>query len=146
MSRFTHVLLAALFLAVLTGPANADDILDPRQFVTDLYQDLRYDQMPPAHEDDIFTPNLRALIDSASPLDFGFYFNGQDWDIGATTVEEFFFSPSVVQVVATFTNFGEPQAFTYVFVDMNGRWLIDEITNEFWVLSQQLEDYKSSQR
>lgn len=146
MSRFTHALLAALFLAVLTGPANADDILDPQQFVTDLYQDLRNDQMPPAHEDDIFTPNLRALIDSASPLDFGFYFNGQDWDIGATTVEEFFFSPSVVQVVATFTNFGEPQVFTYVFVDMNGRWLIDEITNEFWVLSQQLEDYKSSQR
>lgn len=139
MTQFVRGLCIALTLTFFAGPALADDIRDPRQFVSDLYDGLRNDQMPPANEDDIFTPSLRTLIDSASPVDFGFYFNGQDWDIGATTVEEFFFSPSVVQVVATFTNFGEPQVFTYVFVDMNGRWLIDEITNEFWVLSQQLE-------
>ncbi len=144
MSRFTHALLAALFLVFLTGPAIADDILDPEQFVTDLYQDLRNDQMPPANEDDIFTPNLRTLIDDAEMIDFGFYFNGQDWDIGDIVVEETRFSPSVIQIAATFTNFGVSQSFTYIFVFMNDRWLIDEIVNEFWILSEQLEIYKTS--
>ena len=142
MSHFHQAFFAALALFFLSGPALADDILEPGQFITGLYEGLRNDEMPPANEDDIFTPALRALIDAAAPIDFGFYFNGQDWDIGETTVEEFFFSPSVVQVVATFTNFGEPQNFTYVFVEMDGRWLIDEISSEFWVLSQQLENLK----
>lgn len=144
MTHLARPLIAFLALTFLAGPALADDILEPRQFVTGLYEGLSNDQMPPANEDDIFTPNLRTLIDDAEMIDFGFYFNGQDWDIGDIVVEESRFSPSVMQVTATFTNFGVSQNFTYIFVFMNDRWLIDEIVNEFWVLSEQLDIYKTS--
>ena len=144
-------LIAAVWL--LTVPAALAQslydrpITDPEAFVRDSYEALIDGGMPPEWGAPFYTERMLALFaenealmqqDGYGRLDFGFWVNGQDWDITSVAVS----SRDVIGtadrrvVTAEFTNFGEPQTLNFHFERTDGSWRLDDVSSAGgWTLS-----------
>lgn len=141
------LIAAAWLIAVPSALAQSEGpITDPEAFVRESYEALIEGGMPPEWGAPFYTERMLALFaenetlmqeDGYGRLDFGFWVNGQDWDITSVAVS----SRDVIGttdrrvVTAEFTNFGEPQRLVFYFERTDTGWRLDDVSSADWTLS-----------
>jgi hypothetical protein len=138
-------------LAALSAPATAaTTIADPVKFVTGLYAKMA--AATPASSyvapEDIYTPRLAALFaldtkeagGEVGRMDFDFWSNAQDWQLGAVKVSGVPVEGAKDRevVIARFKNFGKPQEIHFYFEKTAAGWKLDDarsLMGEQWTLS-----------
>lgn len=142
--------MAAVLAAATAGAALADkdsgavcgaaQQASPADFIRASYESLQGDGAPPEPAGIIYTDRLNRLFeDGIERIGFGFWVDGQDWEIGDISVEAraVYERPGRQVVHAHFTNFGEPRDLDFYF-DRNseGCWQIDDVAaTAGWTLS-----------
>lgn len=116
-------------------------VTDPRAYVAETYAAYRRAADEPglgpetdyAHSDrlrDLFEAHDAAQDgERADPLDFDWWVNGQDWELGEVALAEEQDGPDRRTIVARFTNFGRATTSRFQFVRQSGRWFLDDIVN-----------------
>ncbi len=145
--------LAGLICYVAFGAAT--QISDPEKFVSEVYRRLAANERastPYEAPVDIYTPRLKALIAAdrrrakgeVGCVDFDFWVNGQDWELSNIHVSGRDVANRAGQklVIATFVNLGEANEIHFDFLQVGGKWLLDDVhsvKNAPWTLSQLLK-------
>ena len=146
------VTLAALAAAAFTDAPRG--IEDPRAFVAGVYEAYRANpDAPPADPVHAYSDRLRGLFeayeawargheDLVGALNFDWWVNAQDWEIGPVSLVQFDAGPDRRVIQASWTNAGRADSTRFFFVRQNGRWYLDEAVNgrrgEGWTLSELL--------
>lgn len=112
----------------------------PDDFIRASYERLQGSGTPPPPAGVIYTDRLNRLFDDGiERIGFGFWVDGQDWEIGDIDVTaRRVHGRSGRQVVrARFTNFGEPRDLSFFFDRSRaGCWQIDDVAaTGGWTLS-----------
>ena len=133
------LMLAALALAAFTQVPRG--IEDPEAFVRAhyaLYARAANDPPPePAH---IYSARLvplfadyeawaRAHDDLVGSLDFDWWVNAQDWEIGDLRIVASETGPDRRAIIVHWTNYGRADTNRFLFVREGGRWYLDEVVN-----------------
>jgi hypothetical protein len=146
MKQILYAFLLLVFAEVsIAKPTPA--IIDPKAFVTSVYQKLATDKnySPPT---DIYTRHLANLWadmehdanGEVGRVDFEFWADGQDWQIKNVDVNamQIWGRPDRQMVRVTFLNTEQPEDIHFYFEKVNGRWLLDDVCSigkNGWTLS-----------
>jgi hypothetical protein len=161
------LIAAALALAAAALPASpapaapaaghAPGVEDPRAFVQAVYDAYRAGPgAAPADPAFAYSHRLRVLFDAyeawaaryddlVGSLDFDWWINAQDWELGPVEVAEEAVGRDRRTVVAHFTNGGRAEVNRFHFIRQRNRWYLDDVVNgdghaHGWVLSELLRD------
>jgi hypothetical protein len=156
MLSMTGTALPAAEPPAAAHAAQVRGVDDPRAFVQATYDSYRTGpDSAPEWPDHAYSDRLRALFNAAEawaaghedlvgPLDFDWWINGQDWELGRVALEEMAGGPDRRTIVARFDNFGRSEENRFLFVREQGRWYLDDAVNEGgedgWVLSEILQE------
>ena len=131
-----------LTLALTMAPAAAQTMDDPVALVQGVYAHFTGEAEPMGDFEilrPMASPELTALMDQeeacwAKDGDgaeckywASLIVDGQDADLADVQVAEIMSGPGIMEVAATFTNFGEPKRLVYLFTQCNGQWLLQDI-------------------
>ena len=148
-----RLLVSLALAAVLLGPVSAQArtrIADPVPFVAALYAKMATAtvEKPYVAPEDIYTARLAALFALATReahgevgrIDFDFWSNAQDWQLGEVNVTSVPVEGAASRrvVVAKFRNFQTPNEIHFYFVKTRKGWLLDDarsMMGETWTLS-----------
>ena len=143
--------------AAAAPAAAARGVEDPVAFVRGVYEAYRAE--PDGAPDDpvfAYSNRLRLLFDAyqawaarhddlVGPLDFDWWINAQDWQLGPVEVAEEERGEDRRIVVARFTNAGRAEVNRFRFIRQHRRWFLDDVVNgdghaNGWVLSELLRE------
>jgi hypothetical protein len=128
--------VANVAAAVPTQPARGTD--DPRALVEHQYQAyLHSPDAPVAAPASAYSDRLKALFedydrwqqahqDTVGSLDFDWWINAQDWQLGNVVVTEADTGPGAKTVTARFRNIDRNEEVRFLFVRNGGRWYLDD--------------------
>lgn len=137
-------------------PARGTD--DPRALVERQYQAyLHSPDAPVAAPASAYSDRLKALFDdygrwqqahqdTAGSLDFDWWINAQDWQLGNVAVTEAETGPDAKTVTARFRNIDRNEEVRFLFVRSGGRWYLDDAVqgsghgDDGWTLSALLRE------
>ena len=127
---------------------------DPLAFVAETYRAYRREPNGPDWPAFAYSDRLRALFDAydawtaqhqdlVGSLDFDWWTNAQDWELGPVMLTETRERPDRRTITARFSNAGTPVVNRFIFVRQGTRWYLDEVVNgergeEGWMLSDLL--------
>lgn len=144
----TRLLAIAAAWLVLLPASFAQTVSDPEAFIRDSYRIMEADGEPPQWGAPFYTDRMIALFaeneqvmmnnDGIGRLDFGFWVEGQDWDISdiSVTTRPVTGTGDRRVVVAQFRNFGEEQTLFFYWERTAGSWRLDDVSSASgWTLS-----------
>lgn len=126
-------LLVALATPVVAAPPVFED---PAGLVAYAYEAYDSENASTIDHTDLYSPSLLALFEAAAErtpegfvgaLDFDPFVNGQDYRIEGLAIATQIVDGDGATVIATFTNFGEPQEMRFTLVRRAEGWKIDDI-------------------
>lgn len=147
--------LAALLTAAFTPPPPGVD--DPPAFVRDVFATYaEAPNRPPAEPRYAYSARLGALFtayeewgaahdDLVGSLDFDWWVNAQDWEIGDVNVTGTEAAPERRVVTARWRNYDRTDSSRFVFLREHGLWVLDDVINgtgggdDGWTLSELLK-------
>lgn len=147
----TRLLALAAVWLVLLPAAFAQSVNDPEAFIRDSYEALEGSGEPPQWGAPFYSDRMLALFaendaimaqDEIGRLDFGFWVNGQDWDISDVSVSSHTATANEDRVIveARFSNFGEPNTLHFYWERTGSGWRLDDVSSDSgWTLSLMLK-------
>lgn len=145
-----RAILMTIGLMLIAGAAHAAaPFTDPKALIDYAYAPYFNDEFP---EDptEIYSPTLKQLWDTMAEksqeadvpiIDFDPLINAQDYEIKDFVIADPVVEGDTALLVASFTNFGEPQEIHFELVRTTEGWLIDDIESVgayAWRLSELL--------
>ncbi|HEV2866627.1 MAG TPA: hypothetical protein VGX37_08925 [Allosphingosinicella sp.] len=139
--------------------AAARGVEDPHAFVQSTYEAYRRGgtESVPEWPAFAYSDRLKALFDAydawtaqhddlVGSLDFDWWINAQDWELGPVAVTEEAQGPDRRTERARFTNGGRPEEIRFLFTRSGNRWFLDDVVEGTgsgdggWTLSQLLRE------